>query len=74
MSILSDSNDKGKPKSFSKFGNGYTIPSQVAGTDKAKTILAGTNKFMNVEIEVYNRLIEEMDNLSCDTILGLPSE
>ena len=53
LSILSDSNIRGKTNSFSSFGNGYTFSDHFAGTYKAKTILAGTHKFVNVEIEVY---------------------
>jgi hypothetical protein len=60
LSILSDSNIRGKPNSFSSFGNGYTFSDHFAGTYKAKTILAGTHKFVNVEIEVYRGLNEEI--------------
>ena len=38
------------------------------GTDKAKTILAGTHKFVNIEIEVYYGENEETDLWKTSTI------
>jgi hypothetical protein len=69
LSILSDSNVRGKPDSFSNFGNGYIIfQDYIAGTDKAKTILEGTHKFVNVEIEVYHGENEETDLFDTSTM------
>ena len=60
---------RGKPYSFSSFGNGYIIfQDHIAVTDKAKTVLAGTHKFVNVEIEVYHGENEETDLWETSTI------
>jgi hypothetical protein len=51
LNICSDSN-KSK-ESYSDFGNGFKNPDYLKNTEEAGTILAGSCKFQNVEIEVF---------------------
>jgi len=44
--------------SFSNFGSGYHHPSYEFGSNKAKTILAGSHRFRTIEIEVFYKKIE----------------
>ena len=49
--IASDSNSK--QNSYSNFGDSYKHPDYQFGTDKAKSILAGSHYFQTVDIEVF---------------------
>lgn len=51
--IRSDSN--ANQESYSDFGYSYKHPDYLKGTDKAKSILAGSYKFQTVEIEVFSQ-------------------
>lgn len=43
-------------ESYSFFGDTYQHPEYPYGTDKAHTILAGSQKFRSVEIEVFSQI------------------
>ena len=51
ITIMSGSNSN--RKSFSDFGYFYKHDDYQYGTEKAKTILAGSHKFQTLEIEVF---------------------
>jgi hypothetical protein len=55
LGIFSNSNINSPLNSFTCFGHGYTNSEEIAGTDSAKTILAGSNKFGAVEMEVFHQ-------------------
>ena len=52
--IVSDSN--GNHYSWSSFGTHYNHADYEKGTDRAKTILAGSYRFKTDEIEVFTRI------------------
>ena len=51
--IASDSNLN--RKSYSDFGSNYKHPDYPGGTEKAKSILAGSYNFQTLEVEVFVR-------------------
>ena len=53
--IYSDSNVN--QSSLSSFGSSYKHADYQFGTEKAKSILAGSHKFLTLEIEVFVRTI-----------------